>query len=99
MVATGGYAENGHHWAHTAADYEKLLRVGSLGLIAEAEEKIAALDYTDPTAQDRRQFYLAVQVVHRGLDPLCSTVRRAGGASGGGGERPWSAKRSWSVSL
>ena len=67
MVATGGYAENGHHWAHTAADYEKLLRVGSLGLIAEAEEKIAALDYTDPTAQDRRQFYLAVQVVHRGL--------------------------------
>lgn len=66
MVATGGYAENGHHWAHTAADYEKLLRVGSLGLIAEAEEKIAALDYTDPTAQDRRQFYLAVQVVHRG---------------------------------
>lgn len=67
MVATGGYAENGHHWAHTAADYEKLLKVGSLGIIAEAEERLSALDYTDPTAETRRQFYLAVQVVHQGL--------------------------------
>ena len=67
MVVTGGYAENGHHWAHTAADYEKLLKVGSLGIIAEAEERLSALDYTDPTAETRRQFYLAVQVVHQGL--------------------------------
>lgn len=67
MVATGGYAENGHHWAHTAADYEKLLKVGSLGIIAEAEERLSALDYTDPAAETRRQFYLAVQVVHQGL--------------------------------
>ena len=67
MVATGGYAENGHHWAHTAADYEKLLKVGSLGIIAEAEERLSALDYTDPTAETRRQFYLAVQVVQQGL--------------------------------
>lgn len=67
MVATGGYAENGHHWAHTAADYEKLLKVGSLGIITEAEERLSALDYTDPTAETRRQFYLAVQVVHQGL--------------------------------
>lgn len=67
MVATGGYAENGHHWAHTAADYEKLLKVGSLGIIAEAQERLSALDYTDPAAQNRRQFYLAVQVVHEGL--------------------------------
>lgn len=67
MVATGGYAENGHHWAHTAADYEKLLRVGSLGMIEEAKERIAALDYTEPQAMNRRQFWLAVQITHEGL--------------------------------
>ena len=67
MVATGGYSENGHHWAHAAADYEKLLKIGSLGIITEAAEHISALDYTEPTAQKRRQFWLAVQFVHKGL--------------------------------
>lgn len=67
MVATGGYTENGHHWAHTAVDYEKMLRLGSRGIIAEAEERIRALRFEDPADVGRRQFWQACILIHQGL--------------------------------
>ncbi|MGN1413979.1 MAG: glycyl radical protein [Anaerovoracaceae bacterium] len=67
MVPTGGYTENGHHWSHAAADYEKLLKVGCLGIIEECRQRIDALDYTESDAQNRRQFWLAAQIVQQGV--------------------------------
>lgn len=68
MVPTGGYTENGHHWSHAAAHYEKLLAVGSRQIIREAQEHIDALDYAaDPQAENRRQFWLAAQTAHEGV--------------------------------
>jgi len=67
MTPTGGYCENGHHWQHTAADYEKLLRIGCKGIISEAENKLNELTYIEPDDLSKRQFYLSVIEAHRGL--------------------------------
>lgn len=68
MVPTGGYTENGHHWSHAAAHYEKLLAVGSRAIIREAQEHIDRLDYAaDPDAENKRQFWLAAQIAHEGV--------------------------------
>ena len=67
IVGTGGYSENGHHWAHTAGNYEHLLKVGSLGVIADAERRIAELDYTDPASLDKRNFWQACIIVHNAM--------------------------------
>lgn len=43
VMSSGGFSENGHHFAHVAADYEKLLRIGLNGLKREVEAEYAAL--------------------------------------------------------
>lgn len=67
VTGTGGYSENGHHWAHTAVNYEHFLKVGSEGIIAEAQEHIDALEYVDPADINRKVFWEATQITHRAI--------------------------------
>jgi len=67
VTGTGGYSENGHHWAHTAVNYEHFLKLGSEGIIAEAQAHIDALQFVDPEDLNRRNFWQATQITHRAL--------------------------------
>ncbi|MGI5971651.1 MAG: glycyl radical protein [Oscillospiraceae bacterium] len=42
-VSSAGFSENGHHFAHVAADYEKLLKIGINGMKREIEAEYASL--------------------------------------------------------
>ncbi len=56
--------------SHTAPDFEKLLKVGLNGIMAEARQRIADLDGplgTDPEELRKRPFYKAVEVACQGV--------------------------------
>lgn len=56
--------------SHTAPDFEKLLRVGLSGIMAEARQRIADMDGplgTDPGELRKRSFYQAVEHVCLGV--------------------------------
>jgi len=44
VITTGGFCENGHHTAHVAVNFQKLLRLGLKGLQAEVDEQKKNLD-------------------------------------------------------
>lgn len=60
---------------HVCANYEKLFRLGWGGLRRQVEEKLAALDPTDPEDLRKRDFYLSEQVT---LDGVQTYIRRYG---------------------
>lgn len=64
------FQTNLYHYAgtgHLAIDYAKLMRVGFDGLIAEAEQRLAALDLRDPDYADKRDFYHAMLRMHHAV--------------------------------
>lgn len=63
---TGGQA------SHMAIDYEKLLRLGAKGIIAEINAYRAALDLTDPESIEKDNFYRACLA---SLEGLCAYAK------------------------
>lgn len=49
---------------HLAIDYPRLMRLGFDGIIAEAEERLAALEMSDPEWADKRDWYRALIIMH-----------------------------------
>ena len=58
IFTVGNYFYNGI--GHVCVNYEKVLRVGYRGIIAEAEEKLSALTQTDPAYLRKRQLLEAM---------------------------------------
>ena len=64
--------------SHTAPDFEKLLRVGLNGIMAEARQRIADLDGplgTNPDGLRKRPFYKAVEVACQGVVEFAQRYR------------------------
>ncbi len=62
------FQTNLYHYAgtgHLAIDYPRLMKLGYDGIIAEAEEKLAALDMNDPEWADKRDWYRAAIIMHK----------------------------------
>ena len=56
-----------YHYAgigHLAIDYPRLMKLGYAGLVAEAKEKMAALDKRDVEYADKHEFYEAIIIMH-----------------------------------
>ena len=54
---------------HLCAGYEKLLRLGYIGIIEEAEKYLNNLDQKDPHFQEKHQFYESVKIYyHAAID-------------------------------
>lgn len=61
------FQTNLYHYAgagHLAIDYAKLMRVGYVGLIDEAKERLEKLSKRDPEYADKRDFYEAMIIMH-----------------------------------
>lgn len=61
------FQTNLYHYAgagHLAIDYDKLMRVGYVGLINEAKARLAALSKRDPEYGEKRDFYEAMIIMH-----------------------------------
>lgn len=70
------YMTNLYHFGgvgHFVMNYEKLLRVGYQGLIAEAEEYLAALDPADSEYVEKKEFYEAMLIE---LRAACTYIGR-----------------------
>ena len=79
MAVESGLLSNSHEWsgfAHVAMDYRKLLERGVEGMRREAEERLAALDITDPRYPVRLPFHRAALEVLEGLLALAGRYRR-----------------------
>ncbi|MGI6767364.1 MAG: (2S)-3-sulfopropanediol dehydratase [Lentihominibacter sp.] len=50
---------------HFVMDYEKILRIGFGGMVAQAEEGMSRLDKKDPEYAAKRDFYRAVIICHK----------------------------------
>jgi len=64
--------------SHTAPDFEKLLKVGLNGIVAEARQRIADLDGplgTDPEELRKRSFYKAVELACQGVIEFAQRYR------------------------
>ncbi|MCC8121923.1 MAG: hypothetical protein LIO58_00030 [Oscillospiraceae bacterium] len=62
LIAGPTITGNGHHLTHVGADYEKLLRVGLLGIRKEIEDEIAGLDLVVPDDFEKLQFLNAALI-------------------------------------
>ena len=62
LTATAGFCENGHHWAHCAVDFVKLLTCGAKGVLEEAEEQLHGIDCAQMGQLERYHFFRAVQI-------------------------------------
>ena len=60
IQTSGGFSENGHHFAHAAADFEKVINIGLMGVRKEAEEKLSGLDLTVFGELEKYHFYKSV---------------------------------------
>ena len=70
------YMTNLYHFGgvgHFVMDYEKLLKIGYHGLIAEAEAYAAALDDSDSEYTEKREFYEAMIIE---LKAACTYINR-----------------------
>ena len=67
ILQTGGFCRNGHHQAHSVADYESILKYGLSASLAVTEEKLAALDPFKAEDLDRFHFYSAVKIVQEAV--------------------------------
>lgn len=52
---------------HIMLDFEKILECGAAGIIAQAKEKLDALDLADPQSHHKRIFYESVIVAYEGV--------------------------------
>lgn len=74
MIQTsGGFSENGHHFAHVAVDFEKALKLGLLGVKEEAEQKISELDLTKVADLDKLHFFKSVAIT---MDSVINFAKR-----------------------
>jgi len=60
IQTSGGFSENGHHFAHAAADFEKVLSIGLVGVRKEAAQKLAELDLKVFGELEKYHFYKSV---------------------------------------
>lgn len=67
ILQTGGFCRNGHHQAHSVADYETILKKGLEASLNTTREKLAAMDPFTPEDLDRYHFYAAVQIVQEAV--------------------------------
>ena len=67
LTATAGFCENGHHWAHVAVDYHRLLDTGVNGLLENIEHKKNELCLSRFGTLDRYHFYEAAEIALTGL--------------------------------
>ncbi|MGN0983781.1 MAG: glycyl radical protein [Gemmiger sp.] len=64
------YQTNLYHYAgtgHLAVDYARLMRLGFDGIVAEAEEKLAALSKRDPEYCEKRDFFKAMIIMYKAV--------------------------------
>lgn len=67
ILQTGGFCRNGHHQAHSVADYESVLRYGLRASIDEARRRLAELDPFTPEDLDRSHFYESVIIAQEAV--------------------------------
>jgi formate C-acetyltransferase len=59
------FASNDHYLTHVSANYEKLIKVGLLGIRDEIESEIAALDLTVPEDFEKLQYLEAMRISNK----------------------------------
>jgi formate C-acetyltransferase len=59
------FASNDHYLTHVCADYEKLIRVGLLGVRKEIEDEIGGLDLCVPADFEKYQFLKAMLISNK----------------------------------
>ncbi len=67
ILQTGGFCRNGHHQAHSVADYESVLKYGLRKSINEARKKLSEMDPFSPEDMDRAHFYESVIIVQEAV--------------------------------
>ena len=91
MIQTsGGFSENGHHFAHAAADFEKVINIGLMGVKKEAEEKLSGLDLTVFGELEKYHFYKSVIIT---LDATMNFANRYAELAGNMAEAETDGKR------
>lgn len=60
LTATAGFCENGHHWAHCAVNFSKLLSCGANAVLEEAREQLHGIDCAQFGQLERYHFFCAV---------------------------------------
>ena len=73
IQTTGGYCENGHHPAHVAVNYEKVLIKGLNGVKKQVDEELGKLDLAEIEDFEKYQFLRAVNIT---LEAAISFAKR-----------------------
>lgn len=73
IQTSGGFSENGHHFAHVAVDYEKILKLGINGIKQEVEEELEKLDLSQIADLDKYHFLNGVKIT---FDSVIKFARR-----------------------
>lgn len=62
VQAGGAFCGNNQYWGHAGINYEKVLRLGLVGIAAQADEEIVKLKLADVKDFRKFQFYEAVKI-------------------------------------
>jgi formate C-acetyltransferase len=65
LIGGATFCDNGHYLTHVSCDYQKLLRVGLLGIRQEIEDEIAGLDLFVPENFEKLQFLEAALIANK----------------------------------
>jgi formate C-acetyltransferase len=62
IQSSGGFCENGHHYAHVAVDYEGVLAKGLNAIKKEVDEELAKLNLAEVKDFGKYQFFNAINI-------------------------------------
>jgi formate C-acetyltransferase len=65
LLGGATFCDNGHYLTHVSADYERLVRIGLLGIRKEIEDEIAGLDLLVPEDFEKLQFLEAALISNK----------------------------------
>ena len=67
LQSSGGYVRNGHHHAHVAANYPRIIKHGLLDTIKELEMKQKALNLAEAGNLEKYNFYKAAIILQKAV--------------------------------
>lgn len=62
ISTSGGFCENGHHFAHVAVDYEKVITIGIKGIKEEVNNELSNLNLSNIEDLDKFHFLNSVNI-------------------------------------
>lgn len=70
IIQNGGYSRNMHHQAHTACDYERVVKMGINRTIADLESRMEQINLAQPGELSRYHFYESAIICQRAVIKL-----------------------------